>query len=87
MSDDPNQIRAKLESEYAKVRKDLGELHVAYEALMAAGPEDDISELLKDLEDEVKEARRRPHKVGGQRPQAGPGQVAGATGLTPRPPA
>ena len=30
---------------------------MAYEALMAAGPEDDISELLKVLEDEVKEAR------------------------------
>ena len=64
MSDDPNQIRAKLESEYAKVRKDLGELHVAYEALMAAGPEDDISELLKDLEDEVKEATFRLRRVG-----------------------
>ena len=57
MSDDPNQIRAKLEAEYAKVREDLGEVHVAYEAVMAAGPEDDLHDLLKKLEKEVKEAR------------------------------
>lgn len=57
MADDPNQIRAKLDDEYAKVRKDLGEVHVAFEAVMAAGPEDDLHGLLKKLEKEVKEAR------------------------------
>lgn len=49
--------RAELEAAYAKVRDDLGEVHVAYEAVMAAGPEDDLHELLKTLEKEVKEAR------------------------------
>jgi uncharacterized protein YaaR (DUF327 family) len=49
--------RKDLEKAYQKVREDLGEVHVAFEAVMAAGPEDDIHDLLKTLQDEVKEAR------------------------------
>ncbi len=54
---DLEDARNDLEKAYQKVREDLGEVHVAFEAVMAAGPEDDIHDLLKTLQDEVKEAR------------------------------
>ncbi len=57
MSDEITKARKELDKEFAEVRKDLGEVHVAFEAVMAAGAEDDIHGLLDKLESEVKEAR------------------------------
>lgn len=61
MSDDANKdvekAREKLEKEYASVQESLGEVHVAFDAVRNAGPEDDITDLLDELEKTVKDAR------------------------------
>lgn len=49
--------REKLESEFNEVRESLGEMHIKFEAVMQAGPEDNLHDLLKELEDAVKDAR------------------------------
>lgn len=49
--------RKKLEGEFAEVRKSLGDVHIAYEAVTQAGPEDNLHDLLKALEKAAKEAR------------------------------
>ncbi|MDH4146215.1 MAG: hypothetical protein OEY23_13720 [Acidimicrobiia bacterium] len=49
--------RQKLEAEYRQVHESLGEIHVAFDAVLRAGPEDDLSGLLEALEDKVHAAR------------------------------
>jgi hypothetical protein len=51
------EARRKLDDEYGQVRRHLDKIHSALDRLDAAGPEDDLYELLKDLEDVVKEVR------------------------------
>jgi len=51
------EARRKLDDEYGQVRRHLGKVHAALDRVDAAGPEDDIYDLLKDLEDVVKEVR------------------------------
>jgi hypothetical protein len=51
------EARRKLDDEYGQVRRHLDKVHAALDRVDAAGPEDDIFELLKDLEDVVKEVR------------------------------
>jgi hypothetical protein len=51
------EARRKLDDEYGQVRRNLDKVHAALDRVDAAGPEDDIFELLKDLEDVVKEVR------------------------------
>ena len=46
-----------MEEEFAKVRESLGDVHVAFDAVRTAGPENDLHELLLHLEKAAKEAR------------------------------
>ena len=57
MADGLEDARRKLDDEYGQVRRHLDKIHAAVDRVDAAGPEDDVYELLKDLEDVVKEAR------------------------------
>lgn len=57
MADGLEDARRKLDDEYGQVRRHLKKVHAALDRVDAAGPEDDLFELLKDLEDAVKEAR------------------------------
>ncbi len=49
------EARRKLDDEYGQVRRRLDKIHAALDRVDAAGPEDDLYGLLKDLEDVVKE--------------------------------
>ena len=49
--------RRKLDDEYGQVRRKLDRIHEALDRVDAAGPEDDISGLLEDLEKVVAEVR------------------------------
>ncbi len=51
------QARQKLDDEYGQVRRTFDELHQALDRLEAGGPEDDLSKLREDLEDEVRKIR------------------------------
>ncbi len=57
MSDELAEARAELEKEFHEVMESLGDVHVAYQAVNAAGPEDNMHDLLKVLEKAAKEAR------------------------------
>lgn len=57
MSDDVEKARKKVQKEFESVRKNLGNIHMAFDAIRTAGPEDDIYELLGTLEKATKEAR------------------------------
>ena len=57
MSESLEEARRKLDDEYGQVRRHLGKVHAALDRVDAAGPEDDLYDLLKDLEDVVKEVR------------------------------
>jgi hypothetical protein len=51
------EARRKLDDEYGQVRRHLDKIHAALDRVDAAGPEDELYELLKDLEDIVKAVR------------------------------
>jgi len=51
------EARRRLDDEYGQVRRHLDKNHAALDRVDAAGPEDDLHDLLKDLEDVVKEVR------------------------------
>ncbi len=57
MADGLDEARRKLDDEYGQVRRRLDRIHAAMDRIDASGPEDDVYELLKDLEDVVKEVR------------------------------
>lgn len=57
MAEGLEEARRKLDDEYGQVRRHLDRIHAAMDRIDASGPEDDIYELLKDLEDMVKEVR------------------------------
>lgn len=57
MDDELTEAKTKVDEEFQKVRESLGDMYVAMEAVRAAGPEDDVYDLLGSLEDEVKKAR------------------------------
>lgn len=57
MAEGLEEARRKLDDEYGQVRRHLDRIHAALDRVDAAGPEDDLFELLKDLEDAVKEVR------------------------------
>lgn len=52
-----DELRQELDKEFQQVRKHLGKIHDALDKLDKAGPEDDVSKLLKDLEGTVKDVR------------------------------
>jgi hypothetical protein len=49
--------RKELDKEFMQVRKNLETIREAFDRVLAAGPEDDVSSLLEDLEDTVKKVR------------------------------
>ena len=51
------ECRKKLDDEFGQVRRHLDTIHDALDKVEAAGPEDDLSGLLEDLEQAVKEVR------------------------------
>ncbi|MGQ0826108.1 MAG: hypothetical protein ACT4OX_13945 [Actinomycetota bacterium] len=51
------EARKKLDDEFGQVRRKLDNIHKALDKVEKAGPEDDLHDLLKDLEDNVKEVR------------------------------
>ena len=57
MAEGLEEARRKLDDEYGQVRRHLDKIHAALDRVDAAGPEDDLYGLLKDLEDVVKEVR------------------------------
>jgi hypothetical protein len=57
VDDTLEEARRKLDDEYGQVRRHLDRIHKAMDRVDAAGPEDEVYELLKDLEDVVKEVR------------------------------
>jgi hypothetical protein len=57
MDSDLENARKELDQEFKQVRKDLDMLRAELDRVSAAGPEDDITEMLKDLEDKVKKVR------------------------------
>ena len=57
MAEGLEEARKRLDDEYGQVRRHLDRIHAAMDRVDAGGPEDDLYELLKDLEDVVKEVR------------------------------
>ena len=57
MAEGLEEARRKLDDEYGQVRRHLDKIHAAMDRVDAAGPEDELYERLKDLEDVVKEVR------------------------------
>ena len=57
MAEGLEEARRKLDDEYGQVRRNIDKIHAALDRVDAAGPEDDLYDLLKDLEDVVKEVR------------------------------
>lgn len=57
MADDVDAARRELDKEFASFRKDLVKIHEALSIVEGAGPMDDVSKALEDLEDVVKKVR------------------------------
>lgn len=57
MATDINEARKKLDDEYGQVRRKLDKIQDALDEVTKAGPEDDISGLLEELEKVVHEVR------------------------------
>lgn len=57
MADNLEDARRRLDDEFGQVRRHLDKIHGALDKVEAAGPEDDLSELLENLEKAVKEVR------------------------------
>jgi len=57
MDDKLENARKELDQEFAQVRKNLDQIRERLDRVSAAGPEDDISSMLEDLEDTVKKVR------------------------------
>jgi hypothetical protein len=57
MDSELNKARAELDKEFLQVRDNLGEVRLQLDRVSAAGPEDDITQMLEDLEDTIKKVR------------------------------
>ncbi len=57
MADDVEAARKELDKEFADYRKEMQKVHEALQKVDAAGPLDDVSKLLEELEDTVKKVR------------------------------
>jgi hypothetical protein len=51
------EAKKKLDDEYGQMRRKFDRIHTAFDRVISAGPEDDVYERLKDLEEVVKEVR------------------------------
>jgi hypothetical protein len=54
---DLEEARKRLDDEFGQVRRKLDKIRAGLEKVEAAGPEDDLHDLLADLESTVKEVR------------------------------
>ncbi len=54
---DVDEARRKLEDEHTEVMESLGDVWVKVEAIKVSKPTDNVHDMLKELEDAVKEAR------------------------------
>lgn len=57
MDDETAAAWAEVEKEFAEVQESLGEVHVAYNAVLSAAAGDNVHDLLAALEKEAKAAR------------------------------
>jgi hypothetical protein len=57
MAQSLEEARKRLDDEYGQVRRRLDNIHKALDKVDAAGPEDDLYGMLKDLENSVEEVR------------------------------
>jgi hypothetical protein len=57
MNAELDNARKELDNEFEQVRKNLDVLRRELDRISAAGPEDDITDMLKDYEDQVKKVR------------------------------
>ena len=57
MNAELDNARKELDKEFEQVRKNLDKIRQELDRISAAGPEDDITEMLKDYEDQVKKVR------------------------------
>lgn len=57
MAQSVEEARRRLDDEFGQVRQRLSKIHEALDKVDAAGPEDDLHDLLEDLEDAAKEVR------------------------------
>ena len=57
MSNDKEEARKELDQEFNQFRENLGKIYEKLERVSQAGPTDDISALLKELEDTVGKVR------------------------------
>ncbi len=57
MADDLTSARNELNDEFEQLRKNLKHIHDSLDKVDAAGPLDDVAQLLEDLEDTVKKVR------------------------------
>jgi hypothetical protein len=55
--DSLEEARKRLDDEFGQVRRKLDKIHAAMDKVEAAGPEDNLHDLLADLEKTVKEVR------------------------------
>jgi len=55
--DSLEEARKRLDDEFGQVRRKLDKIHAALDKVEAAGPEDNVHDLLADLEKTVKEVR------------------------------
>jgi len=55
--DSLEEARKRLDDEFGQLRRKFDKIHKAMDEVEAAGPEDDLHALLKDLESTVKEVR------------------------------
>jgi len=57
MAKNLDEARKKLDDEYGQVRRKLDNIRQKLEKVESAGPEDDLHDLLKELEEEVHDIR------------------------------
>jgi hypothetical protein len=57
MAETVEEAKKKLDDEYGQVRRKFDKIHTAFDRVISAGPEDDVYDRLKDLENVVKEVR------------------------------
>ena len=57
MADDLERAKKRLDDEYGQVRRRFDEIHERFDRVVAAGPEDDLRGLLKELEKRVRRVR------------------------------
>jgi hypothetical protein len=70
MNDELDKAREELDHEFRQVREHLKKIHESLDKVEAAGPQDDIEQLLDDLEGVVKKVRTGGLLAGGSKGHA-----------------